>query len=292
MKQATTIEEQINLLEQRGIIITDKEKAKTQLLDIGYFRLGSYFFPFESSYPEQKNRNHNYQPNTNFCDAIELYYFDVDLRNILTKYILRIEINIRTYITYTISNYYKEFPTWFVDNKFVEEKYVNDFCKKYKKELKKNPIINRHHKKHQEEYAPAWKTMEFMTFGSIIELYKNLKNNKLKSDIAKHYGYNSSSVFYKHLNIIRTIRNSCAHSNTLFDLKFRESIPDGPIKINPNTKQKLVGGILIIDYILNHISENRNIDMNNEIYNHINSLSLNKKILIQTATGIDTYNLR
>lgn len=54
MKQATTIEEQINLLEQRGIIILDKEKAKTQLIDIGYFRLGSYFFPFENSYPEQK----------------------------------------------------------------------------------------------------------------------------------------------------------------------------------------------------------------------------------------------
>ena len=46
MKQATTIEEQIQLLKERGITIKDETKVKENLMDIGFYRLGFYFFPF------------------------------------------------------------------------------------------------------------------------------------------------------------------------------------------------------------------------------------------------------
>lgn len=45
MKPATTIEQQIEILEKRGMTIPDKQKASEILLDIGYFRLGFYFVP-------------------------------------------------------------------------------------------------------------------------------------------------------------------------------------------------------------------------------------------------------
>jgi abortive infection bacteriophage resistance protein len=51
MKQATTIEEQIALLKNRGMIIGNEDKAKEILMDIGYYRLGFYWFPFEKTYP-------------------------------------------------------------------------------------------------------------------------------------------------------------------------------------------------------------------------------------------------
>ena len=35
----------------------DEEKAKENLLDIGYYRLGFYFFPFEVTYPQLKKRD-------------------------------------------------------------------------------------------------------------------------------------------------------------------------------------------------------------------------------------------
>ena len=43
IKFATTIDQQLDLLEQRGLRINDREKAKEILLDIGYYRLGFYF---------------------------------------------------------------------------------------------------------------------------------------------------------------------------------------------------------------------------------------------------------
>ena len=91
-KLATNVDEQIAKLESRGMTIGDKNKAKECLLDIGYFRLGFYWFPFEESYPRKVNRTHAFKDGTCFDYAIQLYYFDYDLRNILLKYINRIEI--------------------------------------------------------------------------------------------------------------------------------------------------------------------------------------------------------
>ena len=46
-KKATNIDEQIALLRSRGMSIDDEGKSKEILLDIGYYRLGFYCFPFE-----------------------------------------------------------------------------------------------------------------------------------------------------------------------------------------------------------------------------------------------------
>lgn len=50
MNKATTIDEQIKILQGRGMIITDIPKAKEVLQDIGYYRLGFYWFPFVQCY--------------------------------------------------------------------------------------------------------------------------------------------------------------------------------------------------------------------------------------------------
>ena len=49
IKVAIDVDEQISLLRQRGMIIDDEDKAKEVLLDVGYYRLGFYWFPFERS---------------------------------------------------------------------------------------------------------------------------------------------------------------------------------------------------------------------------------------------------
>lgn len=44
IKVAIDVDEQISLLRQRGMIIDDEDKAKEVLLDVGYYRLGFYWF--------------------------------------------------------------------------------------------------------------------------------------------------------------------------------------------------------------------------------------------------------
>lgn len=157
------------------------DKIKEILLDIGYYRLGFYWNPFKV------DKNHNFKKGTSFSDAIKLYYFDAHLRNILSKYINRIEINFRTKLIYHVSNKYKESPTWFADKNVVNENITNSLKKYYDdKFIKSNKPIKRHHSKYiNDKYAPAWKTLEFFTFGTILNIYKNLKDDKIKKQISE-----------------------------------------------------------------------------------------------------------
>lgn len=127
LKRATTLDEQISLLRSRGVGISCEDKARECLLDIGYFRLCSYLFPFEKTYPKHSNRTHEVIAGTKLDDAVALYYFDYDMRNILIRYISRIEVALRTYITYTLSNKYKASPTWFVDPTVITSSYIKSF---------------------------------------------------------------------------------------------------------------------------------------------------------------------
>lgn len=135
-KVATTLDKQIDLLRSRGLEITCEKKAKECLLDIGYFRLCSYLFPFEKTYPKYRGRTHEVVHGTRFCDAVALYYFDFDLRNILNRYIGRIEVALRTYVTYTLSNKYIDDPRWFINPNVVKHSFIEEFGKVYEGILK------------------------------------------------------------------------------------------------------------------------------------------------------------
>ena len=266
-QRATTVGEQISLLKERGIVIQNEEKAKENLLDIGYYRLGFYCFPFEKSYPQKDNRTHLYQRNTQFEDVVKLYYLDFDLRNLLVRYITRIEINFRTYLVYHVSNKYKDSPTWFVDPACVNPKYIYSFEQTvYTEKFKENPVIKRHHKHHiNDKFAPAWKTIEYMTLGNILILYDNLKSDILKWEIAQHYGITSVKTFQNYMDAIKTIRNTCAHGSVLFDLSLPLSLKDGPAGKMGINKNNLQGAITVIAYMLKQISINRAQEMNLEI---------------------------
>ena len=197
-KQATTFANQISILESRGVIVNNHDKAEEILSDIGYYRLGFYFFPFEKTYPFLDNRRkHEVIENTKFEDAVALYYYDFDLRNIINKYLSRIEVAIRTTMIYELSNKYSSNPIWFVDPSIVSQSFIQDFPKEVYKKISKKDVIKRHKKKHpRDKYAPAWKTMEFMVFGNLTTLYDNLLNTDDQRLICKHFNINKVSVFF------------------------------------------------------------------------------------------------
>lgn len=269
IKTATTIDEQIAKLRKRGLAISDEDKAREILSDIGYYRLGFYWFPYEKGYPKKDKRNHQFVPGAKFEDAVALYYFDNDLRNILAPYLHRIEVSFRTSIIYTVSNHYKKNPTWFADPKIIENDFIADLPRFYS-DIRKNEAIKRHHQKYINDiYAPAWKTLEYMTFGNMLYLFENIKDDKLKEDIRARFNVSSLEAFISQMRTIRTIRNVCAHGHNLFDLKFHTPIKVGELKgLNAMQRSTISGGLIVIASILKSISENRS----EELVEKINSL--------------------
>lgn len=262
MKTATSIEEQIQLLESRGMAFADKEKAKEILLDIGYYRLGFYWFPYELSYPSKCNRNHFFKENTSFDDVVTLYYFDHDLRAIIAPYLYRIEVNFRTFLIYTASNRHKNNATWFADPRIVNNDFI-DYLPNCYKAIRKNETIKHHHIKYiNDKYAPAWKTLEYMTFGDVLHLYSSLRDVNLKKDIAMHYGIKDIGIFENYMATLRVIRNLCAHGHNIYDLKLQKRIRRGPISdLQGDRFHSMAGGLLVLKYILSSISVNREQDL-------------------------------
>ena len=86
---ALNIEEQINNLKSKGLLIPDECYAKSILNDISYFRIvKAYSLGL-------KPKNGNYIENVSFNDIVELYLFDSNLRRLIFQLIERVEINLR-----------------------------------------------------------------------------------------------------------------------------------------------------------------------------------------------------
>lgn len=290
-KSATTIDQQLNLLKSRGLTVSDMDKAREILLDIGYYRLGFYLFPFEKSYPELRNRSHEYIEGASFEDAVNLYYFDFDLRLLLMRYLNRIEIAFRTSLIYHLSNKYKSNPVWFISPAVVNRPYARDFeLKVYTPDFKRNPVIHRHHLKNpNDRFAPAWKTLEFMTFGAVMKLYEQLKEREDKIFIAHKFGIRQVVTFESYMHTIRQVRNACAHGLLLYDLKLPQGIRKGPATNKPSERYNLIGAMRVIKYVMSQVSVNRADDMSKKIkvlYDELCFASPNLKPLIPAFSSI------
>lgn len=262
IKTATTIDEQIQRLKDRGMLFEDEQKAKETLLDIGYYRMGFYWFHMEKRYPNKENRDHCFKTGAKFETASRLYQFDQSLRRILSSYLLDIEVNIRTKVIYHISNRYKDNPTWFADNRLIMQPYINQLEQNYKTQIANNDVIKRHARKHiNDKYAPAWKTLEYMSFGDLIRLIDNLKSEEDKKIIFNCYGLSDDKTFPNYVNIIRQLRNNCAHGHPIFDFIAAKSLRAAKFKkvinqknLSPTFYSDLQGSLLVVQYFLYYLS--------------------------------------
>lgn len=94
-KPATSLREQIELLEKRGMSIPDRKRAAHYLRHIGYYRLSAYWLPFEKPAPRAAERSHEFIAGTEFEHVLTRYVFDRKLRILLLEALERIEVSIR-----------------------------------------------------------------------------------------------------------------------------------------------------------------------------------------------------
>ncbi|MGV7107944.1 Abi family protein [Flavobacterium sp. U410] len=279
---ATNTSEQIVLLQKRGLIIDNVDKAKEILLDIGYYRLGFYWHHFYNAKEEQ------FVENITFKDVSDLYYFDSELRFLLTQYLTRIEINFRTKIVYYISNKYKNSPTWFVDPKVISSDFINNFDEHYNDDFKKINVIKNHHKKYiNDKYAPAWKTIEYFTFGTVFKIFDSINDNEIKERISKCYNIYDVYKFSNFMKNIIFLRNICAHGGVLYDLNLGKGFSKiYQITYSTRNTHTLDAACKVISFLLNSISENRKNDFELQLDSILDKYFVNGKVksIIQEKT--------
>ena len=186
-KETLTIDQHIQQLQQRGLVIEDKNEAIQWLKNVSYYRLAGYWWSMQSD-----KVLHTFKQNSQFKDVISLYNFDRDLRILLFDVIEKIEISLRTKLIYHLSH---EFGAWWFQNVnlFSDTQAFVKTLSSIQQELErsKDTFIKEHNKKYKDDlrFPPAWKTLELTSFGSLSKLYGNLKNTiHSKDTIAVEFG--------------------------------------------------------------------------------------------------------
>ena len=296
-RKASTLDEQIALLQSRGMIISDIENAKEILYDVGYYRLGFYWFPFEETYPKKDNRDHKFKPGTNFINAVRLYNFDFELRNLFLRALSRIEVAFRTKVIYLVSNKNIDKPAWFTDDSVVSSAQVAYYNKGAYNDIKdKNTVLKLHHRHYPKDInAPAWKTIEYMTLGQVFHLFKTIHDEDVKNNIAQEFGIKTLITLENYLEVIKNIRNACAHSNVLYDFTPEKSIKKGPAMLKGiGTNQNLNGATRVILYMLSQVSPIRATELQKDIDNLLAKYGDNKYVtnILMNISGFKDLHRR
>ena len=223
-KTFKTLDEQVDILKNKGLIIDDVERAKEILLRENYFFISGYRHLFFKS-----NESKKFIQNTNFRELYGLFNFDRQLRNIIFKNILIIENNIKSVISYNISRNYGITEKNYLNPKnFTREpsktRQVNDLLKKMKRQIRINGGQHEatSHYISNYGYIPPWIVVKVLSFGIVSELYGILKVDDQKN-IADVFNINYQELM-SYLTILSNYRNLCAHEDIVYEHKAQKPI--------------------------------------------------------------------
>lgn len=254
-----TYEEQLDRLVDRGMFVSDRDKALDYLQRLGYYRLSGYWYDFrkrsEVCCPVPKVKTKKGKPKIDrlvlddfkegacFQDVIALYVFDKKLRLLVMDAIERIEIALRVDIAHLLGRYS---PFAYLDTSHFHEGFaVNLDSKKgvtkHHDWLGKHALlINRskeafilHNKKQYGLPLPIWVACEIWDFGTLSTLYSGMKEED-QDRISQKYGISNGHDFASWLRALNNLRNICAHHSRLWN----RNIADQP-KLPPKSEFEL-----------------------------------------------------
>ena len=224
-KTFKTLDEQIDILKNKGLVFDDIENAKSILLRENYFFLSGYRHLFLD------NDGKFFIEGTKFRELYAMFSFDRQLRNIIFKNILIVENNLKSILSYVMSkNHGFKENNYLNPHNFVKDtrksRQINDLLRKMKRQ------INVNGKQHSATahyminygYIPLWIAVKVLSFGIVGELYTILQYQDQK-EIADVFDVDINNMV-DYLPILANYRNLCAHEDICYNNKIQKPIED------------------------------------------------------------------
>lgn len=256
-KPATSLDQQVDILIDRGMNVADRERAKNLLQHLNYYRLSGYWLPFEASH-----NPHQFQAGTDFDQIIDLYVFDRELRLLVLDAIERVEVSVRTQWAHHLATKYG--PHAHLDSSLFDDQqqYLRALCNLTGEIGRSREAFIKHLiDTYDETTPPIWAIVEVVSFGQLSKLYANLKHRQDRKAIADTYNLDEK-ILASFLHQIITVRNTCAHHSRLWNRRFTMQliIPDKrPQGLNrnfntaPNAIKKIYNPLVMLAYALDQI---------------------------------------
>lgn len=216
MKKSKTVEEQLQILEKRGLVIENRDRAIEILRNVNYYTLTGYLFPFK--------QGEKYQNGTSMNLAIKLYHFDNEIRNILMALMVEAEEKLKTRIAYNIAIAHPEDPLIYTDiNYFKSANDHSRFMADFQNNVRNNqevPFVKHHIQKYRSQF-PIWVAVSLFTLGNLKYLYKNIPSRDRKN-ISREFNL-SPKTFDSWIDTLRILRNKLAHNMRLYRTTFQRT---------------------------------------------------------------------
>ena len=212
-----TLEEQIDILKGKGLIVEDVEETKEILLRENYFFINGYRPVLMNSVSDK-----TFVVGANFRELYSIFLFDRVFRNILFKNLLIIENSLKSVISYQLSKKYGYKEKDYLNvknftNEHAKQKKVKDLIDKMKRQIRVN-CANHNATMHYVNnygYIPLWILVKVLSFGIVCELYTVLKP---EDKIAIADIFNTSTYYLDDfLPLLANYRNLCAHEDIVYE---------------------------------------------------------------------------
>jgi abortive infection bacteriophage resistance protein len=222
-----TYEQQLDKLKNdKGLTISDSDYAVRTLQKISYYSLiGGYKSLFKAP------ASGKYLYGVTFEEIVHLYYFDEQLRTIFLKYILHIERQMKSLISYYFCDKYGENQQEYlnISNFTVTRKNAKDINRlitslHHTISLPSNYKYITHHatKYHN---VPLWVAMNAITFGQVSKLYQYVTND-VQYKISQQFEHVTERQLHQFMRVLTSCRNVCAHGERLYSFSINEAISD------------------------------------------------------------------
>lgn len=219
-KPFTTYENQIILLQEKGLTIVDDAAAINTLKKVSYFALIN---GYKKIFKDKKTGQ--YRAGVRFEDIVHLYDFDTHLRSWLLRYVLIIERKLKSLVSYHFSERFKDIPRFYLEaNNYRYDNSRPQVAKDVSELISKfNGILSSHkyryvtHYNNRHDDIPLWVIICAMSFGKVSVLYDLCLPGVKKRICDEYNGMKSPDHMTNILKLLTKYRNVSAHNERLYD---------------------------------------------------------------------------
>jgi len=236
-KQLLTFRQQAERLLSRGMA-GDVDAMERKLSSTNYYRLSGYFYFFREHQGAQRHLGEQFREGTTFDEVWQIYEFDSRLRALVNAAIEKIEVAVRTQVSYHHGHAHDlfayalnpeaiKFATIEQDDGTVvngRDVFLLDLQRLLTRS--KEQFIEHFYRCYSDRYPPIYVTSEVLTLGAINRIYEG-SPLEVRREIANHFRL-QPRVLASWLLTLNTARNVCAHHGRFWNrvLGSRPSVPD------------------------------------------------------------------
>jgi len=251
-KPPRTYDEQLRILESRGLVVANRAFALHCLEHCNYYRISAYRFELTlAGNPDQ------FLPGTTFEQLWGLYCFDRQLRVLVNEAVKRLEISVRSHWAYVLGHAHGaqayEDPAVFRDPR----RHTSALGKLDEEIGRSHEVFVSHFR---QQYGmnrpPIWAACEVMSFGLMGRFYENIKRDRDRKAISRIYGLSPENL-KSLLEHAAYVRNLCAHHARLWNRRFTITVglpQNHPVdlvdSVNPAEDRRIYNTLVLLAHVV------------------------------------------